>query len=91
MREEEFINYNLSSLTPKKVAVAATCMLDKIQHLTSAEQIIGSAALFILICARFRLEDFGGILSQAHNYVFCGSGLRPEFRGLERYMREILK
>lgn len=92
MKDEEFIYEKLSFLTPKKVSVAATCMLDKIQHLSTEEQILGSASLFILICARYRLTQYGNILSQAHNYIFdSNEGLRTPFRGLERYMREILK
>ena len=91
MRDEEFLHENLSSLTPKKIAVAATCMLDKIQHLSTEEQIAGSAALFILICARYRLSQYGNILSLIHNFVFDNEGLRLPFRGLERYMKEILK
>lgn len=88
---EEFTFDRIYSLTPKKVAVASTCILDKIQHLTSAEQVIGSAAVFILICARFRINNFSEILGRAHNYVFCSGGLRPEFKGIERYLKEILK
>lgn len=92
MRDQEFIYEKLASLTPKKVAVAATCMLDKIQHLSTEEQILGSAALFILICARYRLNDYSEILGQAHNYIYSiTEGLRLPFKGLERYMKEILK
>lgn len=91
MRDEEFIRERLSHLTPKKVAVSASCMLDKIQHLSSEEQILGSAALFILICARFNLTSYGNILSQAHNYIFDTSGLRLPFKGMERYLKEMIK
>lgn len=91
MKDEEFLREQYSSLTPKKVAVSASFMLDKIQTLSTAEQIAGIATLFILVCAKFGLTDYGNILNQTHNYIFDNCGTRLPFKGVERYMQEILK
>jgi len=72
------------------VAGAAMRALNAIQDARPEHQILGAAALFVLLVERFNMSP-QEIMTRVKNIMNYAEGKRPEFAAIADYMRYELK
>lgn len=79
----------MNNADPRTVAQAAMTAVDRLQSFPAAEQIMGAAALF-LILAEHRGIPAQDIFTATKNLINGTDGKRPEFRALAQYVKHEL-
>lgn len=79
----------MNNADPHRVASAAMTVVDRLQSYHPAEQIMGVAALF-LILAEHRGVPAQDIFTATKNLINGVDGKRPEFRALQEYVKHEL-
>lgn len=79
----------MNNADPYRVSQAAMAVLDRLQNFQPAEQIMGAAALF-LILAEHRGIPAQDIFVATKNLINGVDGKRPEFRAVTEYCKHEL-
>lgn len=79
----------MNNANPHTVASAAMAVVDRLQNFPPADQIMGAAALF-LILAEHRGIPAQDIFTATKNLINGVDGKRPEFRALAEYVKHEL-
>jgi hypothetical protein len=79
----------MNNADPYSVSQAAMTVLDRLQNFPPAEQIMGAAAMF-LILAEHRGIPAQDVFTATKNLINGVDGIRPEFRAVAEYCKHEL-
>lgn len=79
----------MNNADPKRVAQAMVDSLDRLQNYQPHEQMLGVCALFLFL-SEFWKVPAQDVFNAAKNIINDSEGKRPEFAGVEMYIRKEL-
>jgi len=75
----------INNIDPKVAARGAFTLLDRAQDLQPASQLVGTAALFLMLCKHHRIEA-QDVMAVTKNLMASEGERHSEFRAIQDYM-----